>query len=124
MGNETRLIDAAIDAEPPSRPVKGLESAATDQAAPLPLAREEFAPRRRSDGRGELIDSRGTGIVLGDLSAADRSRVAEILRGSKVFSAAEIDVALELFDGSVEERGTRNEEVRHPASVRDPDTGA
>jgi ribosomal protein S18 acetylase RimI-like enzyme len=90
----TRTTDGVIDAEPPS-------------------AREEFAPRRRSDGGRELIDSRGTGIVLGEISAADRPRVAEILRGSKVFSAAEIDVALELFDESIEDRGPRTEGARH-----------
>lgn len=122
MGNVPRIIDGAIDSEPPTAPVKGLESVATDQAAPLPLAREEFAPRRRSDGRGELIDSRGTGIVLGDLSAADRSRVAEILRGSKVFSAAEIGVALELFDEAIADGGLRTarEELHPPSAIRSP----
>lgn len=92
----TRATDGVIESEPPSGRA----------------ARKEFAPRRRSDGAGELIDSRGTGIVLGELSAAARPRIAEILRGSRVFSAAEIDVALELFDESREERGTRNEEGR------------
>ena len=96
----TRATDGAIESEPPSGP----------------LARERFAPRRRSDGAGELIDSRGTGIVLGELSAADRPRITEILRGSKVFSAAEIDVALELFDQSIEERGVRSKEERIPHS--------
>ena len=96
----TRTSDGVIDAEPPS-------------------AREEFAPRRRSDGGRELIDSRGTGIVLGEISAADRPRVAEILRGSRVFSAAEVAVALELLDETLEERGPRNEEavVRHRGSM-------
>lgn len=93
----TRTSDGVIDAEPPS-------------------AREEFAPRRRSDGGRELIDSRGTGIVLGEISAADRPRVAEILRGTRVFSAAEIAVALELFDESIGERGARNEEAIIPPS--------
>ena len=96
----TRTSDGVIDAEPPS-------------------AREEFAPRRRSDGGRELIDSRGTGIVLGEISAADRPRVAEILRGSRVFSREEIAVALELFDEALKERGPRTEEVRLPASHRD-----
>jgi len=90
----TRTSDGVIDAEPPS-------------------AREEFAPRRRSDGGRELIDSRGTGIVLGEISAADRPRVAEILRGSRVFSREEIAVALELFDEGVKERGPRTEEERY-----------
>jgi ribosomal protein S18 acetylase RimI-like enzyme len=105
-----RATDGAIESEPPSGPVKSQAPTAIEQSAALPLSREEFAPRRRSDGAGELIDSRGTGIVLGDLSAAARPRIAEILRGSKVFSAAEIGVALELFDESIEERGTRNKE--------------
>jgi ribosomal protein S18 acetylase RimI-like enzyme len=96
----TRATEVVIESEPPSGP----------------RSREEFAPRRRSDGGGELIDSRGTGIVLGELSAAARPRIAEILRGSRVFSAAEIDVALELFDESFEERGTRDEEKRFPPS--------
>ena len=100
MSIVTRAIDGVIESEPPSGP----------------RSREEFAPRRRSDGAGELIDSRGTGIVLGGLSVADRSRVAEILRGSKVFSAAEIGIALELFDESVGERGMRNaDDVPHSA---------
>lgn len=93
----TRTSDGVIDAEPPS-------------------AREEFAPRRRSDGGRELIDSRGTGIVLGEISAADRPRVAEILRGSRVFSPAEIAVALELFDETLNERGTRTGEEGIPHS--------
>ncbi len=96
----TRATDGVIESEPPSGRAAG----------------KEFAPRRRSDGAGELIDSRGTGIVLGELSAAARPRIAEILRGSRVFSAAEIDVALELFDESREERGTRNEEGGIPHS--------
>jgi ribosomal protein S18 acetylase RimI-like enzyme len=89
-----RATEGVMDSEPPSGR----------------LPRERFVPRRRSDGAGELIDSRGTGIVLGELSVAHRPRVAEILRGSKVFSAAEIAVALELFDESVQERGMRNAE--------------
>jgi ribosomal protein S18 acetylase RimI-like enzyme len=95
MNVVTRATDGVIESEPPS---------------------DGFAPRRRSDGGRELIDSRGTGIVLGEISAADRPRIAEILRGSKVFSAAEIGVALELFDESVEELGMRNKEKAAPYS--------
>ena len=69
-----------------------------EQSASLPLSREVPAPRRRSDGATEVVDSHGIGIVLGELSAAARPRIAEILRGTRVFSRAEIDVALELFD--------------------------
>lgn len=99
----TRATEGVIESEPPSGQVKRQASAAIEQSAALPLSREEFAPRRRSDGAGELIDSRGTGIVLGELSAAARPRIAEILRGSKVFSAAEIGIALELFDESCQD---------------------
>ena len=116
MVDLTRAADGAVDSEPPSGRAIGPAVTAADQPAALPLSREEFAPRRRSDGAGELIDSRGTGIVLGELSAADRPRIAEILRGSKVFSAAEISVALELFDESTEERGVRNKEEGIPHS--------
>jgi ribosomal protein S18 acetylase RimI-like enzyme len=79
-----------------------------------------FAPRRRSDGGRELTDSRGTGIVLGELSAADRPRIAEILRGSRVFTREEIGVALEVFDEGIAERGPRTEEAegRHPSLPR------
>lgn len=70
----------------------------TDEVATLPVAREAAAARRRSNGGRELTDSRGTGIVLGELTAAARPRIAEILRASRVFSRAEIDVALEVFD--------------------------
>jgi ribosomal protein S18 acetylase RimI-like enzyme len=98
----TRATDGVIESEPPSGP----------------RSREEFAPRRRSDGAGELIDSRGTGIVLGELSAAVRPRVAEILRGSKVFSAAEVAVALELFDESCHDCGLRiADDHRNPQSA-------
>jgi ribosomal protein S18 acetylase RimI-like enzyme len=106
MNVGTRATDGVIESEPPSGRGKSQAPAAVEQSAALPLSREEFAPRRRSDGAGELTDSRGTGIVLGELSAAARPRIAEILRGSKVFSAAEIAVALELFDeGVVEHAG-------------------
>lgn len=70
----------------------------TDEVATLPVAREAAAARRRSDGGRKLTDSRGTGIVLGELTAAARPRIAEILRASRVFSRSEIDVALEVFD--------------------------
>jgi ribosomal protein S18 acetylase RimI-like enzyme len=116
MVDVTRATDGAVESEPPSGRAMGPAAVATDQSAALPLSREEFAPRRRSDGAGELIDSRGTGIVLGELSAADRPRIAEILRGSKVFSAAEIGVALELFDESSEEGALRNEKRAIPHS--------
>jgi ribosomal protein S18 acetylase RimI-like enzyme len=53
---------------------------------------------------GVLTDSRGTGIVLGELSAAARPRIAEILRASRVFNGEEIAVALELFDEGVGDR--------------------
>jgi ribosomal protein S18 acetylase RimI-like enzyme len=82
----------------------------TDEVATLPVAREAAAARRRSDGGRELTDSRGTGIVLGELTAAARPRIAEILRGSRVFSAAEVAVALELFDETFQEFGMRNAE--------------
>jgi ribosomal protein S18 acetylase RimI-like enzyme len=110
----TRATDGAIESEPPSERVKSHSPVAADEAAPLSVSREEFAPRRRSDGGGVVVDSRGTGIVLGELSAADRSRVAEILRGSKVFSAAEIGVALELLDESLTDRGPRTGEEGIP----------
>ena len=88
----------------------------TDEAATVPLAREAAAARRRSDGGRELTDSRGTGIVLGELTAAARPRIAEILRASRVFSRDEIAVALELFDEVYEERGPRTEEESIPRS--------
>jgi ribosomal protein S18 acetylase RimI-like enzyme len=105
MNVVSRATDGAIDSEPPSERGKSQAPAAVEQSAALPLSREEFAPRRRSDGVGELTDSRGTGIVLGELSAAARPRIAEILRASKVFSAAEIAVALELFDEAIADYG-------------------
>jgi ribosomal protein S18 acetylase RimI-like enzyme len=86
------------------------------------VVQEGFAPRRRSDGGGELTDSRGTGIVLGELSAAARPRIAEILRAARVFSREEIGVALELFDESYGERasvlraGRNADELHHPQS--------
>jgi GNAT superfamily N-acetyltransferase len=83
----------------------------TDEVATVPVAREAAAARRRSDGGRELTDSRGTGIVLGELTAAARPRIAEILRASRVFSRDEMEVALELFDEVYEERGPRTEET-------------
>jgi ribosomal protein S18 acetylase RimI-like enzyme len=68
-----------------------------EHSAPVAVSREVPAPRRRSDAT-EVVDSRGTGIVLGELSTAARSRIAEILWGTRVFSREEIDVALEVFD--------------------------
>jgi len=132
IGRDRGSIDGVIESEPPSGHGKTLAPVAVHQSTPPSVSREEFAPRRRSDGAGELIDSRGTGIVLGPLSAADRPRITEILRGSKVFTAAEIGVALELFDESMTDRGLRTEAVairasRHgadqalpPSSVLDP----
>ena len=120
MSVVSRATDGAIDSEPPSERGKSQAPAAVEQSAALPLSREEFAPRRRSDGAGELTDSRGTGIVLGDLSAAARPRIAEILRASKVFSAAEIGIALELFDEGVVERGMRNAEDVSDSPFRVP----
>ena len=105
MNVVTRATDGVIESEPPSGP----------------RSREEFAPRRRSDGARELVDSRGTGIVLGELSAAARPRIAEILRGSRVFSREEIEVALEVFDEGIAERGMRNaEDVVVPSAFRIP----
>ncbi|MGQ0712470.1 MAG: GNAT family N-acetyltransferase [Gemmatimonadaceae bacterium] len=77
----------------------------------LPFTREAAAARRRSSGVREPTDSRGTGIVLAEPSAAARPRISEILRASRVFSDAEIDVALEVVDEALEERGPRTEEV-------------
>jgi ribosomal protein S18 acetylase RimI-like enzyme len=110
-----RAIDGAIEPEPASGGVKSQESAVREQPTSLPLSREDFAPRRRSDG-GELTDSRGIGIVLGELSAAARPRLAEILRNSRVFNREEIGVALELFDESVGHGGSRIEEVARSTS--------
>jgi ribosomal protein S18 acetylase RimI-like enzyme len=90
--------------------------AMTDEIATLPVAREAAVARRRSDGGRELTDSRGTGVVLGELTAAARPRIAEILRASRVFSGDEIAVALELFDEAHEERGLRTEESVSPQS--------
>jgi ribosomal protein S18 acetylase RimI-like enzyme len=70
----------------------------------IPLSRETFAPRRRADGGREVVDSRGTGIVLAELSPAHRSRVAEILRSANVFRREEIAVALEVFDDGSRDR--------------------
>jgi ribosomal protein S18 acetylase RimI-like enzyme len=106
----------ALDSEPPSRGLKSQEPAVREQAAAVPLSQDAFAPRQRSDGGRVLTDSRRTGIVLGELSAAARPRIAEILRGSRVFSREEIGVALELFDEAVVECGTRNAEVVHSQS--------
>jgi ribosomal protein S18 acetylase RimI-like enzyme len=111
MGALGRGTEGAIESEPPSARVTSPEATAREQPAPLLLSREDFAPRRRSDGGREPTDSRGTGIVLGELSAADRPRIAEILRGSRVFTREEIGVALEVFDEGNEERGVRNEEI-------------
>lgn len=124
MVDVTRAADGAVDSEPPSGRALGPAVIAADQSAALPLSREEFAPRRRSDGAGELIDSRGTGIVLGELSAADRPRIAEILRGSKVFSAAEIGVALELLDEACPDCGLliADEGPNPQSAIRNPES--
>jgi ribosomal protein S18 acetylase RimI-like enzyme len=68
-----------------------------EYSTPVAVSGDAPAPRRRSDAT-EVVDSRGTGIVLGELSTAARSRIAEILWGTRVFSREEIDVALEVFD--------------------------
>jgi ribosomal protein S18 acetylase RimI-like enzyme len=68
-----------------------------EYSTPVAVSGDAPAPRRRSDAT-EVVDSRGTGIVLGELSIAARSRIAEILWGTRVFSREEIDVALEVFD--------------------------
>lgn len=73
----------------------------THEVATASVAREAAAARRRSDGGRELTDSGRTGIVLGELTAAARPRIAEILRASRVFSAAEVTVALEVFDEAI-----------------------
>ncbi len=83
----------------------------TDEVATVPLPHTAAAARRRSDGGRELSDSRGTGIVLGELTAAARPRIAEILRASRVFSRDEIRVALELFDEVHGDRGPRTEKA-------------
>jgi ribosomal protein S18 acetylase RimI-like enzyme len=67
---------------------------------------------------GVLTDSRGTGIVLGELSVAARPRIAEILRNTRVFNREEIAVALELFDEGVGDRGLRIADLSaHPQSA-------
>jgi ribosomal protein S18 acetylase RimI-like enzyme len=79
----------------------------TDEVGTISVAPRATAPRRRSDGGRELTDSRGTGIVLGELTAAARPRIAAILRASRVFSPSEIAVALELFDDAIADCGLR-----------------
>ena len=122
VGRSERAIDGGIEPEPPSGEVKTQESAVREQPTSLPLSREDFAPRRRSDGGRELTDSRGTGIVLGELSAAARPRIAEILRASRVFSTEEIKVALELFDESYQDCGLRTADDRpsSQSAIRNP----
>ena len=44
-------------------------------------------------------------LRLGSLRPRDRARVAELLESTAVFSAEEIDVAVQLFDASVDGRG-------------------
>ena len=44
-------------------------------------------------------------IRLGSLRPRDRARVAELLVTTEMFSAEEIDVALQLFDASIADRG-------------------
>jgi ribosomal protein S18 acetylase RimI-like enzyme len=115
-------IDGASESEPPSGRVKSQESAAGELSPPLPVDRGEFAPRRRSDGGRELTDPGGTGIVLGELSAAARPRIAEILRAARVFSGEEIKVALELFDESCQDCGLRtaDDRPRSQSAIRNP----
>ena len=110
MGDVTRAAEGVIESEPPSGGATTHRPMTTEQEAPVAIAAEGFVPRRRSDGRGEHRVSGGTGVVLGELSAAARPRIAEILRNSRVFSRAEIEVALELFDTANKEGGLRTEE--------------
>ncbi len=54
-------------------------------------------------------------IRLGSLRPRDRARVAELLESTAVFSAEEIDVALQLFDASVADRGDAGADDAHEA---------
>ena len=124
MGDVTRAAEGVIESEPPSGGTTTHRPTTTEQEAPVAIATEGFVPRRRSDGGREHRVSGGTGVVLGELSATARPRIAEILRKSRVFSRAEIDVALELFDEGIGEHGTRNadqpqSEFRIPKSSSD-----
>ena len=80
----------------------------SDVGRAIDVEPSSFPARRRSDSARELSESLGTGIVLSELSAADRPRIAEILRGSRVFSKEEVAVALELFDETIVDCGSRN----------------
>lgn len=120
-GEAMRAVDGAIESEPPSSAVTGTDGAAAAPAVALPVAREEFVARRRSDPR-TVVDSSGTGIVLRSLTVADRSRVAEILRNARVFSREEIAVAMEVFDDAIADHGLRiaGELHRAESAVRNP----
>ena len=52
-------------------------------------------------------------IRLGSLRPRDRARVAELLVSTAVFSRAEIDVALQLFDATVLGEGTAGADDAH-----------
>jgi len=54
-------------------------------------------------------------LRLGSLRPHDRARVAELLVSTAVFSAEEIDVALQLFDASVGDRGDAGADDAHVA---------
>ncbi len=58
-------------------------------------------------------------ITIGPLSAAHRSRVEEIVRGTGVFSEDEVEVALELFDEGMNRDSGLG--TRHSASAPSPD---
>jgi ribosomal protein S18 acetylase RimI-like enzyme len=52
-------------------------------------------------------------IRLGTLRPRDRARVAELLVSTAVFSRAEIDVALQLFDATVRDEGATGADDAH-----------
>jgi ribosomal protein S18 acetylase RimI-like enzyme len=52
-------------------------------------------------------------IRLGTLRPRDRARVAELLVSTAVFSPAEIDVALQLFDATVRDEGATGADDAH-----------
>ena len=54
-------------------------------------------------------------LRLGSLRPRDRARIAELLVSTAVFSAEEIDVALQLCDASVDGRGDAGADDAHVA---------
>jgi ribosomal protein S18 acetylase RimI-like enzyme len=109
-GEATRAVDGALESEPPSSAVSEIDAAPGASAITVPVAREEFVARRRTSDPRAVADSRGTGIFLRELTPADRARVGEILRTSRVFSREEIAVAMEVFDEGTASGGARSEE--------------